>query len=308
MNALKEAVRPTVFVVSRVLNNYSGSEIVFANEAFQHTGSFKFRAAYNLVSSVPEQKLLAASSGNFGMALAHACLLLKKHCTIVMPSNSSRVKVEGVRYYGGTVVLVDLARKTRAERVQELAAADPAMRVVSAYDDPFVIEGNASLGDELSQVADTFDIVIVPVGGGGLLSGVITGLQRNSCQKLIYGAEPLIANDAARSLREGKLIANESEPQSIADGARTLSLGKHTWAIIKDGATGIVEVSESLIHEATKVLFTHANVKAEPTGALALGAVLARPDLFSGKRVCCIISGGNVDAALFFGLIARPSS
>ncbi len=225
-----------------------------------------------------------------------------------MPANSSRVKVDGVRYYGGRIELVDLARRTRAERTKELAAADPSMRVVSAYDDPLVIEGNASLGDELSVFAESFDIVIVPVGGGGLLSGIITGLARNSCRKLVYGAEPLIANDAARSLREGKLLSNATEPQTIADGARTLSLGQHTWAIIKDGVNGIVEVSESLIHEATKILFTHANVKAEPTGALALGAVLARQDLFAGKRICCIISGGNVDAALFFGLIARPSA
>ena len=304
---LKAALRPTTFVVSRVLDNYSGSKLLFATEAFQHTGSFKFRAAYNLASGVSEDKLLAASSGNFGMALAHACNLLGKHCTIVMPANSSRVKVDGVRHYGGIVELVDLARKSRMQRVKELAAADPSMRVVSAYDDPLVIQGNASLGDELSAMQDAFDIVIVPVGGGGLLAGVITGLARNSCKKEVYGAEPLIANDAARSFREGKLIANENEPQTIADGARTLSLGQHTWAIIKDQAAGIIEVPESLIHEATKVLFTHGNLKSEPTGALALGAVLARQDLFSGKRVCCIISGGNVDAAVYFGLIARPS-
>ena len=211
-----------------------------------------------------------------------------------MPINSASVKIEGVRAYGGVVDLVDTAKIGRAERVRCLSEADPEAYVAGAYDDPFVIQGNASLGEEIAK-REGFDAVIVPVGGGGLAAGVITGLRRVGNNTPVFGAEPLIANDAARSLREGRVVVNTTEPQTIADGARTVSLGAHNWAVIEKGIAGIVEVAEETIVEAVRRLFLLANVKAEPTGALALGGVMTVRERFEGKRVACVVSGGNVD-------------
>ena len=152
-----------------------------------------------------------------------------------MPENSARVKVEAVRNYGATVDLIDTKKVSREERVLQLMNEFPGAYKASAYDDPLVIEGNSTLGDELS--AKDFDLVIVPVGGGGLISGISKGLCRNGSQAELIGAEPLLANDAARSLKAGEIVRNESEPQTLADGARTLSLGKHNWEIIKNGVS-----------------------------------------------------------------------
>jgi threonine dehydratase len=221
-----------------------------------------------------------------------------------MPANSVKVKVEAVRAFGATVDLVDTTKVPRAQRVRELAAADPDAYVASAYDDPLVIAGNSSLGRELASLAARFDVIVAPVGGGGLLSGVIQGLRSSGDTTPVIGAEPLLANDAAQSLREGRIVASDHEIQTIADGARTMSLGKHNWAIIKDGVETIVEVSEEQIREAVRLLFSLANLKVEPTGALTTGALLASPDRFRDLRVCCVVSGGNVDPALYRDLLS----
>ena len=157
---------------------------------------------------------------------------------------------------------------------------------------------------ELAGSGRAFDVIIAPVGGGGLTSGLIQGLRSGGCMTAVCGAEPLVANDAARSLRAGHLIANEIEPATIADGVRTLSLGWHNWPILRDGLDRIVEVSEDQITESVRLLFTLASVKAEPTGALGVAAVLAAPELFRGRSVCCLVSGGNVDPALYCRILA----
>src|SRR5580698_5957779 len=151
-------VRPTTILRSERLNAYLGAEIILASETFQHTGSFKFRAAYSVASRVPQKMLIAASSGNFGQALAYACFLLKKSCIVVMPTTSAKVKVDAVREYGGQVESVDVAEKSRADRVAELAKEHPEAYVASAYNDPHVILGNSSLGKELSALKPTPDI------------------------------------------------------------------------------------------------------------------------------------------------------
>jgi threonine dehydratase len=141
--------------------------------------------------------------------------------------------------------------------------------------------------------------VIVPIGGGGLISGVIKGLCDKGDTAQVYGAEPLMGNDAARSMREGKIIINELEPQTIADGARTVSVGEHNWQIIQNGVRGIFEVSEEKIKEGVRTLFAYANLKVEPTGALTIGAVLENQEFFAGKSVCIVVSGGNVDTEVY---------
>jgi len=301
MKSLLKAIRPTTFIESEKLKTYLGIDLTIATETFQHTGSFKFRAAYNLALNVPNDEILTASSGNFGQALAFACQLLKKKCTVVMPETSALVKIEAVRSYGATVELVDVKKVGRSERVSQLAAAMPNAYVASAYDDLLVIEGNATLGDELAE--KNFDIVVAPIGGGGLASGIVTGLCRNGNSARVFGAEPLLANDAARSLKEGKIVQNEVEPQTIADGARTVSLGESNWQILQKGLAEIVEVSEEKIVEAARLYFSLANLKVEPTGALSLGAILEHAELFAGKRICAIASGGNVDTEIYRKII-----
>lgn len=297
MKTLLEAIRPTVFVESEKLNARLGLDLTFASETFQHTGSFKFRAAYNLALNVPNDEIITASSGNFGQALAYACRLTNKKCTVVMPETSARVKIEAVKNYGATVDLIDTKIVGRAARVSQLAESMPDVYIASAYDDPLVIEGNATLGDELARM--DFDVVIVPVGGGGLISGVSQGLCRSGHRARLIGAEPLLANDAARSLRAGEIISNESEPATIADGARTVSLGKHNWAIIETGVAEIIEVSEDKIIEAARLLFGLGNLKVEPTGALSLGAILENREKFADYKICAVVSGGNVDTEIF---------
>lgn len=288
--------RPTTFLEV----DHPQLRLTLACETFQITGSFKFRAASEVARSVPNELLLTASSGNFGQALACAARLTGKRAIVVMPETSARVKIDAVRAQGGQVELVDVTRVSRAERVRQLAAQYPQAYQASAYDDPLVIRGNASLGRELAQ--RNFDSVLCPVGGGGLISGILTGL--GNPRPRVFGAEPLLANDAARSLREGRLIANESEPQTLADGARTVSLGGHNWEIVRQGVEDILEVSEEAIGQAVRWLFLRANLKVEPTGALAVAALLGQPERFANQNVCGVISGGNVDPALYASLLS----
>ena len=301
MKPLNEAIRPTTFIESSKLRDYLGLDLTIATETFQHTGSFKFRAAYNLALNVEQDEILTASSGNFGQALAYACRLVGKQCMVVMPSTSAQVKIEAVRGYGATVDLIDTTKIGRNERVAQLAEQMPDAYFASAYDDKLVIEGNSSLGDELA--AHDFDVVITAVGGGGLVSGLITGMARNRKAAKIFGAEPELGNDASRSLQAGHIVANETEPMTIADGARTLSLGNLNWAIIKDGIAGIIEVPDETIADALRLYFGLANLKCEPTGALSLGAILVDKERFSGKKICLVVSGGNVDPAVYAKII-----
>jgi len=297
MIPLLDAIRPTTFIESSKLRDFLGLDITIATETFQHTGSFKFRAAYNLASSVPNEEILSASSGNFGQALAYACKLLNKKCTVVMPETSAKVKIDAVRGFGSIVDLIDVKKTSRNERVAQLGAQMPAAYFASAYDDQLVIDGNATIGDELAK--KDFDAVIVPVGGGGLISGIVTGLRRNGNNVEIYGAEPLLGNDATLSFRAGKIIANETEPTTIADGARTLVLGNLNWPIIQNGVKDFIEVSDENIAEGVRLYFGMANLKCEPTGAISLGAILENQERFSGKKICLIVSGGNVDPSVY---------
>jgi threonine dehydratase len=301
---VREVVRPTTFIEAPRLGRRLGVDLTIASETFQHTGSFKFRAAYHLASQVPQRHIITASSGNFGQGLAHACQLIHKSCLVVMPGTSAKTKVDAVREFGGEVDLIDVTQTTRIARVRELAAGRSDAYLASPYDDPLVIAGNATLGAELAGLEKSFDTIIAPVGGGGLISGILVGLRAGGCPARVYGAEPELANDAARSLRSGRLLANDTEPTTIADGVRTLSVGQHNWAILKDGLEGIVEVTEEQIKESVRGLFTLANLKVEPTGALGVAALLAAPTQFRGQSVCCIASGGNVDPELFRSILA----
>jgi threonine dehydratase len=297
-NTLPHYLRPTLLLPAPTLSERYQCEVTIACETFQHTGSFKFRAAYNLLSSIPNSHIIAASSGNFGQAVAYASKLLGKTCTIVMSQTSARVKIEAVQAYGGQVDLIDVHSISRAERVTQLMAEHPTALQAPAYDDYRVVAGNSTLGQEIFN-AGAFDYVIVPIGGGGLSSGIVIARDYLNVATEIIGAEPLPGNDAARSLRSGHLVRNEQEPSTIADGARTVSLGLLNWEVLQRGLADIIEVPDTLTLAALRYYFRYLNLKVEPTGALALGAFLANPQRFSGKRVCCIVSGGNVDPTVY---------
>jgi threonine dehydratase len=301
------ATLDTVLVSAPRLSDLLGREVILATETFQRTGSFKFRAAHHLAGHVPHATIITASSGNFGQALAHACALLGKHAIVVMPQTSAKVKVDAVRSYGAEVDLIDTASVTRRARVAEIADGHPEAYVASAYDDPLVIDGNSTLATELAAaLPSTCRRIVVPVGGGGLCAGVIRGFQRAGRRMEVHGAEPALANDAARSLAAGHVITNDREPATLADGARTVSLGHHTWPILRDHVAQIVEVDEARIAEGVRVLFSHANLKAEPTGALALGALLIEDAVPGRDAVCAVVSGGNVDPELYAELLVGP--
>jgi threonine dehydratase len=296
-------IRPTTFVRSVRLDHWLGAEVILASETFQHTGSFKFRGAWHTASNVPNERLLAASSGNFGQALAFACQVLKKKCTVVMPHDSVAVKVQAVKDYGGVVDLVDVREKSRAARLAELAALDPDAYVAGGYDSALMIVGNSTLGKELAELSGKVDAIVTPVSGGGLASGIVTGLRARSAAIPVIAAEPQLGNHTARSLRAGTRIVDDHEAATIADGARTVALGRRNWDILKDGLAGVVEIPELAIRDGVRLLFEFANLKAEPTGALSLAALLVDRERFKDKRVCCVVSGGNVDAALYASLL-----
>lgn len=307
---LKSVLKKTTIISPVKLQQKIGFPVLLALESLQHTGSFKFRAAYNAASKSNSSHLITASSGNFGQALAYACKLLGKTCTVIMPRNSSRAKVSAVESFEAEAILVDVNEKPRDAWVEEVLRTKNGAEAVSPYNDYRVIQGNSSLAEELEDRRKhfPFDDVVVPIGGGGLSSGLIVGFKRNDSPVTIYGAEPKLANDAARSLQLGSMQKNESEPQTIADGVRTLSVGEKNWPILRDGLKSILEVSEESIKEATRLLFSYANVKAEPTGALALAAILENADNFKGRTPLAIVSGGNVDVEVFTALLSSRSN
>lgn len=297
--------RPTTIVDAPRLKNHLGIDVTLASETLQYTGSFKFRAAYNVARNVPHGHIITASSGNFGQAIAYASALFKKKCTVVMPANAPSIKVDAVREYGADVDLVDVKKKSRLDRLAELSANLPEAYVASPYDDPLVIEGNAGLVEELDKLGFAFDYIIAPIGGGGLTSGLVEGVKRSKNKTGVIAAEPLLSNDFAKSMRAGELIGDTEESSTMADGARMMKIGDNNWRILRTGLAGVIEVSEEQIGEGVRLLFLLANLKAEPTGALSLGAILADPARFKGKKVCCVVSGGNADPELYASLIGK---
>ena len=298
-------IRSTQFLNFEPLNQQfqdHNIQIVIASELQQVTHSFKFRAAWSLVNNIDAQGFCAASSGNFGQALACACQHLGRKCSIVMPTTSAKIKVDAVRSYGAEVVFVDTAQQSRAEKLSEVATKNPSFYVASAYDCDWVIQGNSSLGKEIAKADLNVDTVMVPVGGGGLISGIALGIAQMKERPKLWGAEPEMADDAYRSLKEGQLIRNVGEPQTLADGARTVSVGLKNWNIIQKHVSGIVRVSENAIIEAMKY-YHQLGLRVEPTGALTLGAIIQNPTIWKDQKILLVISGGNVDVELYDRII-----
>jgi threonine dehydratase len=291
----KHVVRtPAVF--SEHLSAKLGCRLHFKAENLQHIGAFKARGAANAVFSlddaVAEKGVVTHSSGNHAAALSRAASLRGIPAHVVMPRNSAVNKIETVRRFGVEPVFSEPDAQSRADTCARIEAETGAT-LVHPYDNPFVMAGQGTVGLEIvEQVADA-EVVVVPVGGGGLLSGVLTAIKSLRPEVQVIAAEPEWADDAARSLKSGQ-IELPTRYDTVADGLRT-PLGDLTFPIIRTLLDDIILVSEAEIRSATQILMQQVHLVAEPSGAVTLAAVLSVSERFRDKSIVAIVSGGNLD-------------
>lgn len=278
------------------LDRMTGAGLFFKCENFQKVGAFKFRGAVNAVLSLtPEQKkrgVVTHSSGNHAQALALAARMQDMQAYIVMPGNAPDVKIAAVRDYGAEVILCRPTLDAREAGVRDVIQNTGA-ELIHPYDDGRVIAGQATCAMEFFEQAPGLDIVMAPVGGGGLLSGTALAARFFSPQTRVMAAEPELADDACRSFREKKLLP-AGPARTIADGLLT-SLGDITFRVVLKHVDEILTVKEENIVAAMRFIWERMKIVVEPSGAVPLGAVLEHPELFTGQKVGIILSGGNVD-------------
>lgn len=289
-------IHRTPVLRSEQLNRLCDCDLHFKAENLQKAGAFKARGAANAVFGLPSEKLSRGvathSSGNHGAALARAASLRDIPAYIVMPDNAPAVKKEAVACYGGCIIECEPTLQAREQTLQQVLAEHSA-EVVHPFDDARVIAGQGTVALELlEQVAD-LDVVVIPVGGGGLLAGMATAIKAVAPRVEVIAAEPAGADDAFRSFGLGRWVPQEN-PQTIADGLLT-SLGQLNFPIIQACVDTIITVEEDLIVEAMRLQWTRMKTLVEPSGAVSFAAVLEYPKRFTGRRVACVISGGNVD-------------
>jgi len=303
MNEILESharIRPyihnTPVLTSTFLDNLADGKIFLKCENFQKAGAFKSRGACNTVFLMTDEEacrgVATHSSGNHAAALARAASLRGIPCHVVMPSNSAAVKIEATRFYGGLVTFCEPVLAARESTLEEVISQTGAIEVHS-YNDPRIIAGQATAALELVTNFPDLDIVMAPVGGGGLLSGTALSVKYFSPDTRVFGAEPAQADDAFRSFQSRTFIRSE-KPDTIADGLRT-SLGSITFRIIVDEVDGILTVTEESIIQAMLIIWERMKIIIEPSSAVPVAALLTYPELFRKKRTGIIISGGNVD-------------
>ncbi len=268
-------------------------------------GAFKFRGAFNALSSLDETSrargVIAFSSGNHAQAVALAARLLGISATIVMPRDAPAAKLEATRGYGGQVVLYDRYTESR-EAIAQRLAAESGGTVIPPFDHPDVIAGQGTAAAELIAESGSLDCLFVPLGGGGLLAGSLLATQALSPACKVYGVEPAAGNDGQRSFRQGSIVRIDV-PRTIADGAQTQSLGSLTFEIIRERAADVFTATDEELIDCMRFLAERMKIVVEPTGCLGLAAVRSRRAELAGRRVGIILSGGNVDAARFAALI-----
>ena len=291
---------------SRRLDELAGCQVHLKAEHLQRVGAFKFRGAFTALSALDAAQrrggVLAWSSGNHAQAVALAARELGVPATIVMPHDAPGPKVAATLGYGAEVVRYDRYAEDR-EAVGTALAQERGMTVVPPYDHPHVIAGQGTVVRELLQETGPLDVVVTPLGGGGLLSGSILSAAALAPAARVYGVEPEAGDDARRSLQEGRIVHIET-PRTIADGAQTLHLGELTFPIIRDGVTEVVTATDAELVQAMRLVASTLKQVVEPTGVLGLAAVLsgAVPDT-AGARVGVVLSGGNVDLGRFAALV-----
>ena len=281
-----------------------GAEVFFKCENLQRIGAFKFRGAWNALSQLNERGrrkgVITHSSGNHAQAVALAGHLLGIETTIVMPENAPTTKLSGTKRYATRVVTYDPADTKREALCQQLIAGKGYI-LIPPFDHPHIIAGQGTAAMELLQTTGPLDTLLVPCGGGGLLSGSVLSAHALSPSCKVIGVEPENADDAVRSFRSGRIERIEN-PQTIADGTRTESLGQLTFDIIIKRVHDMVSVPEQAIINATRILFEDARIVVEPSGALGLAALLSGVIKPTG-RVGVILSGGNIDPSLMQAIL-----
>ena len=293
-------IHRTAVLTNKSINELTGIDFYFKCENFQKIGAFKIRGGMNATLSLSSEQLkngiATHSSGNHAQALAYAAKTLGIKAYIVMPKSSPQVKVDAVRGYGAEVIICESNQAAR-EAALDKVVAETGAEFIHPYDDYRVITGQATCVKELIEEVPDLDIVITPVGGGGLLSGTCLGAQFFKPGLKVYGGEPEGAADAVLSIKSGKV---EKAPfiNTIADGLLT-TLSEQTLAIIKDHVTDILLVSEEEIIAALRLIYERMKIIVEPSCVVPFAAAMRNANLFKGKKLGIILTGGNVDLTKF---------
>jgi threonine dehydratase len=274
----------TPVMTSRSVDENLGARVFFKCENLQRAGAFKFRGAFNALSNLePEVRakgVVAFSSGNHAQAVALAASLLGIDATIVMPSDAPKSKMAATRAYGGRVVVYDRYLDDRED--------------IPPYDHPDVIAGQGTAAAELIEQVGPLDGLFVPLGGGGLLSGSALAAKALSPGCRVIGVEPEAGNDGQQSFRQGSIVRIDV-PKTIADGAQTQALGRHTFDIIRRDVSEILTASDAELVDCMRFFFTRMKIVVEPTGCLGFAAARAQGRQLAGRRIGVIVSGGNID-------------
>ena len=289
-------IHQTPVLTSTYFNDLTGADLFFKCENFQKAGAFKVRGACNAVFGLSDELaskgVATHSSGNHALSLSYAAGRRGIPVTVVMPRTAPEAKKAAVRGYGGTIVECEPSTSSREETFAKVVASSGA-DFVHPYNDPRVIAGQATCSKELLTQVDALDAVIAPIGGGGMISGTCLTLSNTAPGVKIYAAEPLNADDAARSFRAGHIIADDA-PQTIADGLK-VPLKELTWHFVSNHVTDILTATEEEIIDAMKLTWQRMKIVIEPSCAVPLATIIKNRDLFACKRVGVIITGGNVD-------------
>ena len=299
----------TPILTSTTADAMIGAQLFFKAENFQRMGAFKFRGGFNAVSQLtPEQRVkgvVAFSSGNHAQAIALSARLLDVKAVIIMPTDAPTAKLAATRGYGGEVVLYDRYREDR-EAIGRRLSEERGLTLIPPYDHPHVMAGQGTAAAELIEDAGPLDLIIAPLGGGGLLSGCATAAKAMLPACSVIGVEPAAGNDGQRSLRSGEIVHIDT-PETIADGAQTQHLGRFTFPVLQRYVEDILTVSDTELVEAMRFFASRMKMIVEPTGCLAAAAVFSGQLDLRGKRVGIILSGGNVDLARFAALVGAAA-
>jgi threonine dehydratase len=289
-------IHRTPVLTNKSLNELSGAELYFKCENFQKAGSFKIRGATNTVELLNQDELdrgiATTSSGNHGAALSMAVSRRNGKTKVVMPHNTPKIKVKNVERNGGEVIWCEPDQNSREKVLKDLVDKTGAT-VVHPYNDERIVMGQGTAGKELIEDQPDLDAIISPVSGGGLLSGTLLSAKNMNPKIKVYGAEPLEADDTFLSLQKGEIVSNKTI-NTICDGLRA-QIGTITFPIIQSHVQEVITLTENEIIEAMKMIWERMKIIVEPSCSITLSAVLKSRDLFIGKKVGLIISGGNVD-------------
>jgi threonine dehydratase len=293
---IKPYIHETPILTSSFFNDLTGAELFFKCENFQKAGAFKVRGASNAVFGLSEEMaekgVATHSSGNHALSLSYAAGRRGIPCHVVMPRTAPEAKKAAVRGYGGIITECEPSTTSREAVFAEVQEATGA-EFVHPYNDPRVIAGQATCSLEMLGQIDNMDAVIAPIGGGGMISGTCLTLSNLAPKMEIYAAEPEQADDAARSFRAGHIIADDA-PVTIADGLK-VPLKENTWHFVSNFVTDVLTASEQEIIDAMKLTWERMKIVMEPSCAVPMATILRNPEVFRGKRVGVVITGGNVD-------------